>query len=442
VPELTAFFSPQEISSWARERAIGNWMYLSATILSVAFYAALVFGGLNRAVAAACEAIAFNLYTRPLFVRLGRALPALVRIRSAIEHLSSSKGPVALPPQQWIVDALLPVILAIVSLLFWLPWSWFTGFVYPHELGLSTLTVAGWFADKGKGLLMVSVFSVFLGIGLFGLARKLPRSWWLWLYAVVLAGLVGWSMLSPLRAEVYNRFTPLPDGALKDQIGQLLQRAGLGMEQVKVVDTSRRSKRANAFIMGEGPTRQVVLGDNLVNGFASREIQVALAHELGHQIHSHPLRGWVTAALVALLFLLLVQACLRWAPRLRWLHLRPNADPAVLPLVLLLLWLVNQTSEPFNAWLDRQEEATADQEALQLTHDPVAYCSLMIRLARLNRTDVDPPAWSVWLFSHHPSVAERLRYGFSWAGEHRLAIGTEALPLPAPAVPLIAVPDG
>jgi Zn-dependent protease with chaperone function len=101
-------------------------------------------------------------------------------------------------------------------------------------------------------------------------------------------------------------------------------------------------------------------------------------------------------------------------------------------LVLQLLFLANN---PLSGWLDRKEERQADAEALRLTNDPVAYCSLMIRLNRLNQVDPDPPAWAIWYFKHHPTTAERLQTGALWAKQHGIRLDPEALPLPSPKTP-------
>ncbi len=414
------FFSPAELAAWSSQARVDDWLWLSWMALRLAFLIGVLVFGIHLALRRGIERLA------------GRLQPA-GRGARWLRPLSRLSDPGGQRPGRWLVDALYPAALMALWTLAALPLSYFSSYVLGHERGLLTMGPGLWWSDWAKGLALRSLFFALLGLGLFGLARRLPRTWWLWLWGAVVGMLLVWTMTSPLRAQVFHDFEPLPPGPPRTAVEGLMDGAGYALEDIQLVDTSRRSHHAVAYVMGQGPTRRVVLGDNLVRRFHPREIRVALAHELGHEQRDHRGRGLVTMALAALLFLGLVRLLLWWAPRSRRLGLAADADPAVLPLVLLATLLLFTANGPLSAWLDRREEVEADRAGLELTRDPVAFCSLMVRLTRTNQTDPDPPAWRQWLLAHHPSVRQRLRFALDWAAARDLRVDPTAIPLPSPA---------
>ncbi|MBW1808099.1 MAG: M48 family metalloprotease [Deltaproteobacteria bacterium] len=427
--DLGLFFSPEELATWADLRTTSHMLYFTSLGIKLLFLSLMLVAGVHLAIRRLADSMASGLYNRPTLKKIGAKVAPLRGVVRVFEKLGRGKSSSG-DRSQWLVDAFFPILFVLIYSLLTLPLRFFSGYILEHERGLSNISLAQWWIDMLRSLGIGCFFSAFLGIGLFGLARRLRRSWWLWLWGAVAGGLIVWSILSPYRARIYNQFTPLEEGKLKTSIESIMKKAGFELSRVEVIDTSRRSKRVNAFIMGEGPTKRVILSDNLVAGFHPREIKVAIAHEAGHLINEDQARTWMTTALAALLFLALCRLIFWLAPKSKRLGLRPGVDPAILPLIILVLQLLFMANGPLSAYLDRIEERAADREALRLTEDPVAFCSLMIRLNRLNQSDPDPPGWVKWYFHHHPSTADRLDFGFSWAEQNGISLGPGALPLP------------
>ncbi|MBN2496730.1 MAG: M48 family metalloprotease [Deltaproteobacteria bacterium] len=437
----TSLFSPEEIAFWASKRLSGNLLYFTSLGMKLSIYLVVLLAGIHLVIRRHCSHIADWLYARPALAALGQRAPVLRRTVGVLERLSASSPT---ERNRWMIDAMFPVAFSLMWFALYLPFEYFCTFVRPHLFGLSNQTLGQWWIDVARSFGLYALLSCMLGIGLFGLARKLPRSWWLWLWVAVVGMIWVWSMLAPYRASMVVDYKPLPQGQLRQSIEDLASEAGFALQQVRVVNTSKRSKVAGAHFMGEGPTRQVVLGDNLVNRFHPREVLFTVGHELGHQIHEHAARDWITTAFAALVFLALLRLMLWKGPAIRRLRLRPEADPSILPLVLLVFHLLAIANGPLSKYLSRQEEFEADTAGLELTRDPVAYISLMVRLARENKGDIDPPGWVRFYFMSHPSIVDRIRFGLAWAARHGMDIGPGAIPLPAPAEPLVPydTPEG
>ena len=301
------------------------------------------------------------------------------------------------------------------------------------EVGLSTQGFGAWLLDVGKAAGIGAVLTGGGGVLAVALVRRFPRSWWapgaagVLAIGVVLLG-VGPVVLDP----VFNRFTPLPPGELRTEVLDLAGRSGVRVGEVYRVDASRRTTGANAYVGGLGPTKRVVLYDNLLEGFPPAQVRSVVAHELSHQRHRDLGRGLLWLVIVAPAAMLLVQRLTeafrgsggafrgggverlgplsRSAPR----RSRRAATPELLPALGLALALVSFGVGAASNVLSRQVEARADAFALELTRDPAAFVGLERGLALRNVSDPDPPWPYQMLFGTHPPTVVRIGYGVAF----------------------------
>ncbi len=279
-----------------------------------------------------------------------------------------------------------------------------------QRAGLSTYGAAGWTWDVVKAsLLQLGLFSL-LVFGLYGLIRRAPRRWWLLLGLPGALALVGYGLVEPQLPRLYYDAVPLsktPRGAaLAPRLHRLAHADGVTLKRIRVLRTSRSSHRLGAAVVGLGDERELLLYDSLLAEATPREVEAAVAHELGHERERE---DWVTygAASLALLALLAGLAwILRWGGRRR--GMRGAGDVATLPLVGFVIWAVFLALGPLAAWRSRGAERRADRHALTLTGDPEAVIRLQVRLARRNRSEPDPPRWAQLLWGTHPTVRERI----------------------------------
>ncbi|MGI9020274.1 MAG: M48 family metalloprotease [Solirubrobacterales bacterium] len=317
--------------------------------------------------------------------------------RSALERLGERPvvGAVA-------AGASLSVTVALVAL----PFD-----VAAHEraldVGLSTQSIGPWLGDFAKGTAITAILAGAGAALLLTLMRRFPRGWWLPAAAGVVAVSAIFSWLGPvLLAPLFNRFDPLPgESPIRAEVLELGRRGGVDIGEVYRVDASRRSTALNAYVGGLGPTKRVVLYDNLIEAAERPELRSVVAHELGHVDNDDILRGLAFVALIAPLGLLWVrEAAGAMASRAG----TAPSSPAALPAYALALALAGFVLNVPGNQLSRDVERAADDYALELTGDPRALIDLQRRLTTENVSDPDPPGYVELLFGTHPPTVERI----------------------------------
>jgi STE24 endopeptidase len=285
------------------------------------------------------------------------------------------------------------------------------------DVGLVTQSWSGWAYDLARSVAIAALLAA-AGAALFlSLMRRFPRRWWVAgaLAAVAIELLFVW--LAPVvLAPVFNRYHDLPRGQVRSDVLALARRAGVDVGQVLVVDASRRTSGANAYVTGLGHTKRVVLYDTLLDRFKPGEVRLVVAHELGHVKNRDVPRGMLWVALVAPAGMLVVKlAGESFAARS---GVRPGT-PAALPAFALALALVAFGGGIISNQLSRRVEARADSFALELTSEPGEFIDMERRLAVSNVADPDPPGALVWLFGTHPPTIDRIGAAVAFDRERR-----------------------
>lgn len=306
------------------------------------------------------------------------------------------------------------VLVALFSLGFALPYtlldlplSYYSGYVLPHRYGQSNQTLGNWIGDQIKGLAMGGVLGLVLVEVIYWLLRAAPRLWWLYAGGVMLFFTVILTGLTPvLIMPLFFKFTPLEDEELSSRLIALAQKAGTSVKGVFHFDMSTRTKSANAALTGLGATRRIVLGDTLLDEFTADEIETILAHELGHHVHRDIALGIAVNSALMLVSFWVAHLILRWSVGV--FHLDGLADPAGLPVLILVTVVLGLVAMPPGNAYSRWRERKADRYALEVTAKPQAFADAMTRLANQNLSDADPERWVVWLLHSHPPIGERV----------------------------------
>jgi STE24 endopeptidase len=284
------------------------------------------------------------------------------------------------------------------------------GFTLSHRYGLSVMTVKSWLRDLLVGLVLELVLGIAALELIYWLLAAQPDSWWLWVGLVLLFFSVIMANLAPvLLFPLFYKFRPLEEGELTRRLLALANRAGTHVRGVYTFDMSRKTTAANAALMGLGNTRRIVLGDTMLDRYTNEEIEVVLAHELGHHVHHDIWKLIISQSLVTLAGLYLANLVFHWAVGTQHLY-TGLADAATIPLLLALTALFSFIVMPLNNGFSRYVEYQADEYALQSTRMIEPFKGAMTRMANQNLSDIEPSAVIEFLFYDHPSVGKRLRH--------------------------------
>jgi STE24 endopeptidase len=284
------------------------------------------------------------------------------------------------------------------------------GFLLPRRAGLLTQGFGSWLGDRAKALLIGGG----LGLGaieiIYGLLRWSPDRWWLWAGGVLATGLVLLAAAVPRwLIPLFYKLTPLDDPLLRERILALAVRMGVQAAAVVVADFSRKGRTANAAVVGLGRTRRILVSDTLLREFPADEVEVVLAHELGHHARRHVPQGLVLQSLLIVGALWAADRILRASAA--GLGLTGPGDPAGLPLLALVLSALGLLTTPVVAAWSRRLEREADRVALEISGTPDAFVAAMERLGQLNLAERRPGRLRELLFATHPSLEARIAAG-------------------------------
>ncbi|RVX39367.1 STE24 endopeptidase [Nonomuraea polychroma] len=302
------------------------------------------------------------------------------------------------------------VITAITELIRWPLAMWFETLL--REFGLSTQDWGSWTVDQLKSTGVETVIACLMLLVLVALARKLRR-WWIPAAVGAFALAVVASFVYPVVFEpLFNEFTPMQQGSLRQNLLAMAARDGVPVEDVLVADASRRTTALNAYVSGFGATRRIVVYDTLLKA-PQPEVELVVAHELGHAKDNDVLSGTLLSGLNAALgavLLFLVFDRLR-----RRVGVTSIADPRAVGAVMGLLSLGSLLIGPAENVVSRHVEARADVHALDLTRDPATFIKMQKRLAVTNISDLSPDAVEYVLYASHPTSPQRIAMARAWA---------------------------
>ena len=275
--------------------------------------------------------------------------------------------------------------------------------------GFNKTTPALFVRDKLVGMLLTGVFGAGLIALLLWTLDAFGRHFWIPYGAaiavvVVLVAAFGTSVLLPL----FNRLTPLPEGALRDAVARYARAQGVALSGIFVMDGSKRSTRANAFFSGLGRQKRVVLFDTLIDQHPHDEVIAVLAHEVGHGVHRHAPKILV-ANLAGIMLLLFVAGAIVTSPTSSLALGAAEPSPALGILFAALLFTPLQTAIGVaqNA-LSRHHEYEADAFAAR-TASSAAMANTLRRFVQRDFANATAHPLHTALHLTHPAPIERIR---------------------------------
>ncbi|MDO8670505.1 MAG: M48 family metalloprotease, partial [Dehalococcoidia bacterium] len=205
---------------------------------------------------------------------------------------------------------------------------------------------------------------------------------------------------------LFFKLTPIKNEAMAKRLTDLASRARTGVRGVYTMNQSAKGTGANAALMGMGNTRRIVLTDTLVDRYDEVEIEVVLAHELGHHVHGDIAGGIAVQSISTLVGFYLASLSLNWAvPTFGFANIY---DVAAFPLFALVVGAFAFAVLPITNGYSRRIETAADKYALEMTNNPGAFISMMTRLTDQNLGEASPARWVEILLYSHPTYAKRV----------------------------------
>lgn len=319
---------------------------------------------------------------------------------------------------RWPLEALLlAAVVTVVVFLAGLPFSW-GRYLHDRRWSLSTQSATGFLADAAKGTGFQLAVAVVTALAFVAIVHALPRAW----PAAAAAFGIGLTVLLvyvlPVIYEpLFNRFTPVePD--VRARVLRIAERAGVTVEDVLVADASRRTTRQNAYVSGLGRTKRVVLYDTLLAGSSAKQVDLVVAHELGHVAHHDVVKGTILGCVGAVAAVALLWGLLSWERLRVWVGAAGPGDPRWLPFLAFVLALASLLTLPLLNAVSRRIEAAADRAAINYTRDPDTAIQVEVALARSNIADLQPNPFIRWALYTHPPTLERIQIALDWRASH------------------------
>jgi STE24 endopeptidase len=299
------------------------------------------------------------------------------------------------------------------------PLTVYENYFREHKYGLATQTFGPWMMDQVKNLGVNLVLGGILVVMLFGIVRRLPRTWWIWGSVATIVFLIFVVLISPVYIfPIFNKVTRLDDPKIVDPILSMARANGIPAKDVYEIDASRQTTRMSANVSGFASTMRITLNDNLLRRGSPEEIQAVMGHEMGHYVMNHIYKSImyqliITVVAFAYLFWGLNWTLQRWGEK--W-QIRGVGDTAVLPLVVLLVSIFGFVTTPIDNTFTRTQEIEADMYGLNTARQPDGFAQAAIHLGEYRK--MNPSPIEEFIFFDHPSGRNRIYAAMRWKAEN------------------------
>lgn len=295
----------------------------------------------------------------------------------------------------------------LIMTLIELPSGWYQTFVIEEKFGFNKSTTQQFIKDHLMQLGLGAAIGLPLLALILWVIDAVGSSWWLWAWGILISFSLLMSWLYPtLIAPLFNKFTPMEDGALKDRIAGLLSRCGFNSQGIFIMDGSKRSGHGNAYFTGLGNNKRIVFFDNLVASLDDEELEAVLAHELGHFKCKHVVKMLVATSIMTLISF----GVLGMLISQDWFYTGLGVDVAQKSnAVALLLFILVSSSftffiQPISAYFQRKFEFEADDFAANHAQASKLISGL-VKLYEENASTLTPdPLYSAFHYSHPPAA--------------------------------------
>jgi STE24 endopeptidase len=307
----------------------------------------------------------------------------------------------------------------VLTTLLLFPLTVYEDYFREHKYGLATQTFGPWMEDQLKNFAVDLVLIGLLTMMLFGIVRRLPRTWWIWGAVATTTFMIFGILIAPVYiVPIFNKVTRLDDPKIVDPILSMARANGIPAKDVFTIDASKQSTRMSANVSGFANTMRITLNDNLLRRGSPEEIQAVMGHEMGHYVMNHIYKSIMFLFILIVLFFAYLNWGLSWTLQ-RWgekWQIRGVGDPAVVPLVVVVALIFGFVLTPVSNTFNRTVEYEADMFGLNAARQPDGFAQAAIHLGEYRK--MNPGPVEEWIFFDHPSGRNRIYAAMRWKAEN------------------------
>lgn len=290
------------------------------------------------------------------------------------------------------------------------PFEWYSTFVIEEKFGFNKMTKKLFVIDKMKSLLLTAVLGGLLLAGLLFLISYFGENFWIIAWIAIAIILVFINMFySSLIVPIFNKQTPLEDGELKNAIFDFSKKAGFELDNIYVIDGSKRSTKANAYFSGLGAKKRIVLYDTLIQELTIPEIVAVLAHEIGHYKKKHTLMMLLVSMLQMGIILFLFGLFMSTPLFTEVVDIDYSPDKRYISLFIFSIlftpisFFIGLAVNAFS----RRNEYQADQFSGE-NYSPIELENALKKLSKQSLSNLTPHPWYVFCYYSHPTLYQRI----------------------------------
>jgi Zn-dependent protease with chaperone function len=309
------------------------------------------------------------------------------------------------------------LVFFIVSAILTLPWDIYAGWWREKLYGRTSQPFGDFLFQGALATIITALCGAIFAIGVYWLMRRTGKRWWLWSGGLTAIALAIFILLTPILIEpLFNKFTPVPPGQVRDAVVEMAGRAGIPSSKIYMYNGSRQSNNFTANAGGVGSTARVAISDVAFKNASLDEVRAVTGHEIGHYVLKHSWWGLLFTTVLALLFFWLAD---RLYPRFaRWFGTdAPIADPRGIAVLVFLASLLALAAMPLTNTFSRTLETQADQYSLRTENRPDALSSALVKTAEYRYPR--PGRLEEMIFYDHPSIEARVRMAMEWKASHQ-----------------------
>jgi STE24 endopeptidase len=304
----------------------------------------------------------------------------------------------------------------IVSTILTLPWSIYSDWWREKTYGRTSQPFLDWLLQLGIATIVTSLLAAIFFTAVYWLIRRTNQRWWIWSSAFAAVAFTFVILLAPIFIEpLFNHYTPVPPGKVRDAVVEMAQRAGIPPSKVYMFNGSRQSNNFTANAGGVGSTARVAISDVAFKNATLDEVRAVTGHEIGHYVLKHTWWGILFNTIAAAILFWIVNRTFPWFAR----HFKSSAslgDPRGLPVLMFIVALLGFISLPIFNTFSRTLEAQADMYSLRTENRPDALSTSLVKTAEYRYPR--PGRLEEIIFYNHPSVESRVHTAMVWKAAH------------------------